>query len=100
VPDHDLAADTKIVGALGERFKMVFSVVGDGGAFGIWDPRRLRSGHILTFMGVKKYEIRAKLDGLRQSKAEGLFIGGNLRGEEDCGGLAPTWLEDCGHGDL
>jgi hypothetical protein len=42
---------------------------------------------------MKEDQLRAELDGLRQSKGKGLFIGGNLRGKENGGGLAPTWLE-------
>jgi hypothetical protein len=37
---------------------------------------------------------------LRQSKGEGLLIGGSLGGKQDGGGFAPTRLENGGHGNL
>src|ERR1017187_5641451 len=40
---------------------------------------------------MKNNEICAKLEGLRKSEAEGLFIGRKLRSEENGGGFAPTW---------
>jgi hypothetical protein len=49
---------------------------------------------------VKENEIGAKLRGLRKRKCEGFFIDGNLGGEEDGGGFAPTRLDNDCHGNL
>jgi hypothetical protein len=49
---------------------------------------------------MKEDQPGAELDGLRQSKGESPFIGGNLAGKENGGGLAPTRLDGSGHGNL
>jgi hypothetical protein len=49
---------------------------------------------------VKEDEIGAKLRSLRKSEGECLLVGGNLGGEKDGGGFAPSWLDYGGHGNL
>jgi hypothetical protein len=49
---------------------------------------------------MKKDEIRAELLGLCEREHEGFMVGWYLGGEEDGGGLAPTWLQYGCHGNL
>jgi hypothetical protein len=49
---------------------------------------------------MKQNQIRAKLPGLRKRKLEGFLVGGNLGGEKNGGGFAPTGLHDGCHGNL
>jgi hypothetical protein len=49
---------------------------------------------------MKENQLRAKLRGLRKSKAIGFLIGGNFGGKKNGGGLAPTGLEDGRHMNL
>ena len=99
-PHDHFALNAGVPHPLGQRLKMLHFGTGGGGIVVITDTRGLRCGHYQRVIGVKEDEIGAKLDGLRKSEGEGLFIGGNLGGEEDGGGFAPTWLDDGGHGNL
>jgi hypothetical protein len=87
--DYNTAADVEIPGAFGERFKTFTRGAGDGDVVAA-DGRRLRCGAFQAVMHMKDDEVCARLDGLGNRKAEGLFIGGKLGSEEDGGRLAPT----------
>ena len=52
----------------------------------------LGCGYDHRVIRMKQNEIRGKLLGLREGKAEGLFVGRDLGGKEDGGGFAPSWL--------
>ena len=99
-PHDHFAAKAGFPHSLGQRLKMLLFGARGGGIVVVANTRGLRCGHHQRVIGVKEDEIRAKFDGLRKRKGKGLFVGGNLGGEENGGGFAPTWLHDGCHGNL
>ena len=85
---------------LGQRLQMLLFGARRGGIVVVADARGLRCRNHQRVIGVKEDEIRAELAGLRQRKRKGFLVGGNLGGEQDGGGFAPTRLEYGCHGNL
>ena len=99
-PHNQFAGNAGVPHSLNQRLKLLFFSAGSGGIVVIADAGSLRCGHYQGVVGMKDDEMGAKLDGLRKSEGEGLFVGGNLGGVEDGGGFAPPWLDSVCHGNL
>ena len=97
---NDLAGNALRPDLFREGLEMFDFGTGGSGVVVVADAGGLRRCHNHRVIGMKQNEICAELSGLSDGKAEGLFVGGDLGGEEDRGGFAPPWLQ-CGcHGNL
>jgi hypothetical protein len=97
---NDFASDAGIANMLREGLEAFDFGACRGGIVVIANPRGFRGRDNQGVIRVEEDEIGAKLDSLRKGKLEGFLVGGNLGGEEDGGGFAPTGLENLCHGNL